>query len=84
LEIEQDHAKNMDNFYRQQFPYDSNLEHVRNELSKQILELNHENKQLKKQNQELQDKLELTEELLRKVELEPGQKLAAQVEIPPK
>jgi hypothetical protein len=59
LEIEQDHAKNMDNFYRQQFPYNNSLEHVRNELSRQILELNYENKQLKKQNQELKNKLAL-------------------------
>ncbi|CAG8467372.1 393_t:CDS:2 [Gigaspora margarita] len=68
LEIERNHAKNMDNHYR-------------NRILKPAIE---ERDQLKKENQELKNKLELAEGLLRKLELEQSQQLEAKVEISPK
>jgi 7-keto-8-aminopelargonate synthetase-like enzyme len=85
LEIERDHAKNMDNFYRRNPPReDVALQNILSAISNDYLTINQENKQLKEQNQELKNKLELVEELLKKSELEPDQQLAAQIEISPK
>ncbi|KLL01593.1 MAG: hypothetical protein MRERC_6c013 [Mycoplasmataceae bacterium RC_NB112A] len=55
LKMEKEHSKNMDNFYRQQFPLDNNLEHVRNELSRQILEVNREKRQKDQEINELKN-----------------------------
>jgi hypothetical protein len=45
----------MDNFYRRQFILNNNLENVRNELSRQILEVNCENRQKEQENKELKE-----------------------------
>ncbi|RIA78736.1 hypothetical protein C1645_842470 [Glomus cerebriforme] len=44
----------MDNFYRQQFPFNNNLEHVRNELSREILEANQKKRQKEQEIRELE------------------------------
>src|SRR5436305_13251997 len=60
----------MNNFYRQQFPFNSNLEHVRNELSRQILEINLEKRQKGQEIKELEYFANQTEDsfLFRKIE----------------
>jgi len=51
----------MDNFYRQQFPFKVDLDHIRNELSRQVLEINQEKRQKEQEINDLKKIIETFE-----------------------
>jgi hypothetical protein len=65
LTIEREHAKNMDNFYRQNPPQEEiALQNILQEISTTYLETHRENKQLKEENKQFKNQLELMKRLV--------------------
>jgi len=80
-EIHQDAMKAIDNFYQQNPPRENlTLQNILKEFSNDYLNSNLENKQLRKENQELKERLKLLEKLAQ-IELKQNQQLEAKVEI---